>query len=211
MGLTIDQGAGAMGSVNSDGVYSVNDWPESTLTLLVGAPKSEFVDYVQSDGSIYVVSHYSLQTYMTMDAQSTLTRYPVLTSLSNLRALTITTAKGEQQYLITQEELLDADGNPQLDDDGFPLLTDAVYVNGTPVAYEAFEAAYNRLLMATVSGVLPAVWYTTELPHTTYTFHTKTGITHTIALTPFDALHDAVLVDGCAMFYIIRGGLGWGL
>jgi hypothetical protein len=48
----------------------------------------------------------------------------------------------------------------------------------------------------------------TDPPHTTYTFVSTTGLKHTVALAKFDALHDAVIVDGNALLlYRIDGGM----
>ena len=66
---------------------------------------------------------------------------------------------------------------------------------------------YNSLLAVTVSGTLPEGWQPTGVVHTRFTFETRTGTQHTIELTPFDALHDAVICDGCAMFYLIKDGM----
>lgn len=207
--LTIDQGAGTVGSAGTDGVYGLTEWPASTITLAVGAAKSDYVDYVLYNGCICMTSHYSMQTLMDMDAQSTLTRYPVLTSLSNLSSLTITQGETTHTWTIEDVDVLDEDGMPVQNEDGQYVLERAVSMDGAAVSYEAFEASYNQLLIATVSGALPEAWQPIEPAHTTYTFHTRTGVEHTIALIAFDALHDAVIVDGCAMFYIIRGGLAF--
>ena len=53
---------------------------------------------------------------------------------------------------------------------------------------------------------LPEGWGTEETPHTVYAFDDVAGDRHTVALTAFDALHDAVIIDGSAVFYLIRGG-----
>ena len=58
-----------------------------------------------------------------------------------------------------------------------------------------------------MSGWLPEGWAAAEAPHTTFTFEATDGETHTLALTTFDALHDAVTLDGCTLFYLIRDGM----
>ena len=97
-------------------------------------------------------------------------------------------------------------GREIYDEDGNPVYTVTVTCNGVPVDYAAFEAAYNNLSLVTVSGTLPAAEAITAQPHTVYTFTDVDGTVHTVALATFDVLHDAVIVDGHAAFYLIKGG-----
>ena len=76
--------------------------------------------------------------------------------------------------------------------------------NGEAIDYAAFEAAYSALLPVTVSGLLPET--TDAAPHTVYTFTDVDGTVHTVALATFDALHDAVTVNGHQAFYLIKNG-----
>ena len=79
--------------------------------------------------------------------------------------------------------------------------------DGAEVSYSEFSAAWEQLRAVRVTGWLPDGFTVTEPVHTTLTFTTVTGKTHTLALAPYDALHDAVIVDGTALFYLISGGL----
>ena len=58
-----------------------------------------------------------------------------------------------------------------------------------------------------VTGWLPTGYQSTEAAHTTLTITTASGKVHTIELAKYDALHDAVIVDGTALFYLIAGGV----
>lgn len=205
--LTVHQAAGRVGMADENGVWNAVDWPESTFTLAIGDAKTDNVDWVLVDGSIYVTSHFSLAVLTDLSAQSTLTRYPVLVSLSNLRRLNVETPEGTTVYDVAREAQMNEDDQAATDENGQALYDCTVQKDGKAFPWASFEAAYNRLLIATVSGDLPQGWETEEPPHTRYTFETVTGVTHTLALYRYDAMHDAVSVDGCAMFYIIRGGL----
>ena len=210
MVLTIHQAAGSVGLADEDGVWESTDWEASELTFTVGGEKSDVTDYVLVDGRIYITSHYSLDVFMSLAAADTLTRYPVRVSLSNLRELTIAGRESSVSYTLDRVEVTDDAGELILDDDGNTQYDVTVRVSdGSDVSYDAFKAAYDALLVATVSGSLPEGWQPTEEVHTLYTFSTLTGVEHTIGLTRFDALHDAVEVDGCAMFYIIHDGLAF--
>ena len=89
------------------------------------------------------------------------------------------------------------------------LSKESAALNGQEIPYASFEAAYNELLKVTVSGWLPEGWAAAEAPHTTFTFEAMDGETHILALTAFDALHDAVTLDGCTLFYLIRDGMAF--
>ena len=211
MVLTIHMAAGALGTVSELGTYDVVDWPESMVTITVGAAQSDMVDYVRVEDSIYLTSHFLLDVFMSVNPADTLTRYPVLTSLSNLSRLVIETSAGTSVYEVTRTEQVAANNDLVYDEEGHIVCDVTVTKNGQEIGWGAFEAAYNDLLMVTVSGSLPKGWVQTEAPHTKYTFETVTGVTHTIELARFDAMHDAVIVDGCAMFYLINGGLHFAL
>ena len=54
--------------------------------------------------------------------------------------------------------------------------------------------------------MLPEGEYSLEEPPYRYLFTDVDGTVHEVGLTTFDALHDAVIVDGHAAFYLIKGG-----
>lgn len=205
--LTVHQAAGSIGTVGLTGEYDVTDWPASELTFTVGGEQSEVVDYVLYNGAIYLTSHFSMNTFMTIEPANTVTRYPVRTAFSNLASLTIRRENDDVTYVLTRTERVAANNDLEIGDDG-QVLYDAVCTrNGEEISWMTFEAAYGNLLLTTVSGTLPDGWKPAAGPTEEWIFCTVTGVEHTIALTPFDAMHDAVLVDGCAMFYLIHGGL----
>lgn len=205
--IAIHQAAGSIGGVNEEGTYTVTDWPEDTFTLTVGGAKNEDVDYVRYEDGIYISSHYLLQVFMTLDALDTLNRYVVPTALGNLASLTIEQGEETTEYVLTRRERVTANNELETDAEGAPVYDVTVERNGQEMTYAALEAMYNRLITVTVSGRLPAGWTTDEPPHTRLIFHDVSGDSHVVALTAFDALHDAVFLDGEAVFYLIHGGL----
>ena len=207
--LEIHQAAGATGTLDEDGVYGVTDWPESTFTFTVGGAKSDMVDYVLVDGSIYVSSHFLLEVFMDMDVKNSVSRYTVPVALGNLSRLTVESGGDRQDYSIIRNEQV-AENNALITDSEGQVQYDLTCeLNGQAIPYASFEAAYNELLKVTVSGWLPEGWAPAEAPHTTFTFEAVDGETHTLALTAFDTLHDAVTLDGCTLFYLIRDGMAF--
>ena len=205
--LSIHQAAGSIGTTGLDGVYSVTDWPEDTFTLTVGDAKSDAVDYVLVGEKIYISSHFSLNVFMEMDVLATLSRYTVPVALGNLHRLTVRTGSQERVYTITRTEQVDESNALVTDSEGNVLYDRSCELNGSMLAYAKFEAAYNELLKISVSGNLPEGWTTKEPAHTTFIFEAFSSESYTLELVPFDAMHDAVLLDGNALFYLIKHGM----
>ena len=203
--VTAHMAAGSLASTGADS--TVTDYGEETFVLTVGGERTELTDYVLWEGNIYVASRFSLSGFLTLDPLSTLNRYPVLTSLSNLRSLTVENADGAVTYDVCYEEVVNPDNSLAADESGQPVYNASVTRNGEAMRWEAFENAYQSLLLVTVSGNLPEGWQPSGSAHTRMTFRTRTGVEHTIALYGWDAMHDAVEVDGETVFYLVRDGM----
>ena len=206
--LTIDihMAAGTIAANGSDGAVTPTDYPESTVTFVIGGAKSDMVDYVLCGDSIYVSSHFTVSMFMDYDAASTMSRYPVQVALGNLAALTIREGDAITEYTLTRTEQVAPNNELITDESGLPIYDVTVQRNGEQVDYTAFETAYNALTLVTVSGTLPGNAALHSAPHTAYAFTDVDGTAHTVELATFDVLHDAVIVDGHAAFYLIKGG-----
>ena len=202
--LEMHMAAGSTGTVGSEGVYDVSDWEERTKTLTIGKAKSDMVDYVLYDGKIYTISHFSVSAFTDTEALSTAARYLVATPLNSLESVTVAEeGKEPVRYGLIRfdEEQTDSDsGNTETE------RTIRCIRNGEEIPYETFAAAYERMLTVTVSGKLPE-GYEAEEAHTKYTFRTVSGGTHTVELCDYDGIHDAVIMDGCMEFYLIKGAM----
>ena len=191
MVLSFHMAAGSTGTVTESGVYDVTDWEEETVKLLIGEPYNEMMDYVQYEDAVYSMAAFTLSPFLEINPMDLAARYPVLTPLDSLISLTVEKMGQENtEYEIVREEGQNT----------------RCLKNGREIAWETFEAAYNRLLVVTVSGMLPkdAKW---GKAHTKYTFHSVNGGTHIVFLSDFDGMHDAVTLDGETLFYLIRGGM----
>lgn len=207
--IAVHQAAGSIGTTGTDGVYTVTDWPESSFSLTIGGAKSDMVDYVLVDDSIYVTSHFTLEVFLGMEPISTISRYTVPVALGNLESLTVRQGENEAVYTLTRTEQVATNNDLVTDSAGNVVYDIACDCNGRTVAYQSFESAYNDLLKVTVSGFLPTGWKAEEKPHTAFVFQAVTGECYTLELTRFDALHDAVLLDGNAVFYLIHDGMNF--
>ena len=197
--LTFHMAAGSTGTVSDIGVYDIVGHEESTVMIRVGKARDELADYVLFGDEIFTVSHFTLSAFTQPDPLGTTARYPVLTPLASLESLTLEENGETFEYVLREKERTgeEAEGESP----GREVL-----LNGMLIPWETFEAAYDRLLTVTFSGTLPkgAEW---KEPYKKYTFRTLSGGTHTVTLSDWDGIHDAVTVDGSALFYLIRDGM----
>ena len=193
--IELHMAAGSTGTVSDMGVYDVVEREERTETLILGSSKTEMVAYVRYGDEIYTISHFSVSVFTETDPAATLARYVAATPLNSLESVTLETAEGEDRYAIVRID------DSTEEDTGRRCLK-----NGEEISYEAFKAAWERLMTVTVSGKLPKNW-TVRDTEKKYTLRTVSGGTHTIELSGFDGLHDAVTLDGHTVFYLIKGGM----
>ena len=211
MNIEVHMAAGMIGVTNAAGAVEATDFPASTVTFVIGGEKNDMVDYVRFGDEIYISSHFTMGMFLDYDVSATMSRYPVMTALGNLATLTIREGDTVTEYVLTRTAQVAANNDLITDEYGNPIYDVTVACNGEPTDYAAFEAAYNALTLVTVSGALPEGEPITAEPHTIYTFTDVDGTMHTVALATFDVLHDAVIVDGHAAFYLIKGGFKLGL
>lgn len=116
--IRLHQAAGTIGAVGTTGSYATTDYPEATITLVIGEQESDLVDYVLYNGGIYRCSTLLLRGVMNADWQETITRYPVLTALGNLASLSRETADGVDTWVITRTEQVAENNDLVTDDEG---------------------------------------------------------------------------------------------
>ena len=170
--------AGSTGTVGASGVYDVEEREEHTETITVGASKSEMVAYVRYGDEIYTLNHFTLNVFTQAKPLSTVARYTVATPLNSLESVSVE-KQGAEEVRYTLERKKTAENAETEEDAGYRCMR-----NGEEISYDAFAAAWERLLTVTVSGG-----------------------THTVELSDYDAMHDAVTMDGHTLFYLIKGGM----
>ena len=194
--LELHMAPGSTGTVSDLGVYNVTEREGGTVTLGISRSDNEMIDYVRFGDEIYKVSHLSLSAFVDANAEGTAARYIAPVPLNSLESITI--EQNGETVTYTVERTGETD--PDTAEEKVICRKD-----GEEISREAFEAAYERLLTVTVSGKLPkgAEW---EEAHTKYTFRTVSGGTHTVELSSWDGMHDAVTMDGETRFYLICRG-----
>ena len=145
---------------------------------------------------IYTVSTFTLSAFTEAVPMNTVAHYPVLTPLDSLESLTVEENGTVREYILSEKGKTE-EGEEQ---------TRKCLLDGQEIPWESFEAAYDRLLTVTFSGTLPenAQW---NEAYKKYTFRTLSGGTHTVELSDYDGMHDAVTMDGHTLFYLIKNGM----
>ena len=201
--IELHMAAGSTGTVSDYGVFDVVDWEERTETLTLGSSRSEMVVYVLYGEEIYTISHFSVDVFTKTQPMATVARYTVATPLNSLDSITVEKPEDSVRYAIVRTD----DDTAANEQEGTEENTQyRCMKNGEEISYDAFDAAWERLLTVTVSGRLPGGWQKKET-HTKYTLRTVSGGTHTIELSDYDGMHDAVTLDGHTRFYLIKGGM----
>ena len=201
--LELHMAAGSTGTVGASGVYDVVQREERVETLTVGRNLSELNVYVRYANDVYTMTNVSLNVLVKASPLNSLARYVAITPLNSLESVTVEKAGEEAvMYLLTRPEKTSAESQGEDQEQRSVICTR----NGEEIAYDAFEAAWERLLTVTVSGKLPKEYQPGET-HTKYTMNTVSGAVHTVELSDYDGLHDAVTLDGHAFFYLIKGGM----
>ena len=200
--IEIHMAAGSTGQITAGGAYGVQDRKEESLRLFIGKSRNEMTDYCLWNDTIYTISHFSWTTIAEMDPKTTLARYPVTVEAENLKSLEIRRGDGSADLYELKRSTRPAET------EGEPDKTETVCLkNGNQMDYSVFSAAYDRMRVVSFSGELPEGWIPKK-PHTILIFTTLSGKSRRVELSEFDSMHDAVTVDGCTLFYLIRDGMG---
>ena len=198
--IELHMAAGTTGTVGAAGVYDVEECEERTEILTIGSSKSDMSAYVLYGNEVFTISYYSVNVFIKAKPMNSAARYVVITPLSSVESVTVEKQDAETvRYTVTknavsEESLSDENG-------GYTCTR-----NGEEIPYTVLSAAWDRLLTVTVSGRLTKD-YQPKAVHTRYTVHTVSGTTHTIELSDFDGMHDAVTLDGHTLFYLIKDGM----
>lgn len=197
--LEIHQAAAQVADVNDSGTYEVGDYPESTFTLKVGNAQRDYVYYCQAGDRIYLVSSLSLPIIGAFAPDSTLTLQPFHLPVETLAFLTVKKGEATETYTVEHEQ----------QDSGEAEAAQSISVrkNGEEIPYADFSARMTSLQAVAVSGRLPEGFASEKSPTYSMVFTFLDGRTRTIECVPYDALHDALRVDGVFLHYLIKGEL----
>jgi hypothetical protein len=209
--ITLHQAAGEIAAVGESGAYEITPYPESTLTLTIGTAGDDYVDYVEVDGSIYLVSTISQPLLSSLVPENTLLLQPAAISLDSIKTLAVEHNGESRTYTLKRVERVLPNNELATDEQGNVLMDTFVDMNGKEASFPDFEAAVTALQSVTVSGRLPKGFVPEGGGSARLTFTLTDGRTRTLETAPFDALQDALSVDGTYLYYLPKGALDKGL
>ena len=184
--LTVHQARGLENVPDAQGVIVREMAEESTNKIELGGEHNDTLRYLAFEGSIHWFNRYQIAFVYELKPLQTLQNKPLNVPLALLRSL-------------------------RIDDDFYALSGDEanlqVTKNGEPYNAELFTSRYDTFIKTNVSGLLPTGFEPSEEITRTVTMELVTGEKRVITLTPFDALHNAVGIDGVYLHYLIKGGL----
>ena len=198
--LELHMAAGSTGTVSEFGVYDVVEREGGTVTLDIARDEGGMIDYVRFGEEIFRVNHYlSLSAFLDTDPADTAALYIAPVPKDSLERMTVE----QEGVTVTYTVERTGETNPETAEEIVICRKD-----GAEISREAFEAAYDRLMTVTVDGSLPENTRV-NAPHTKYTFRAASGGTHTVELSEWNGMHDAVTLDGETRFYIVRQEAGF--
>jgi hypothetical protein len=209
--ITLHQAAGEIAAVGETGAYGVMHYPESTLALTIGTAGDDYVDYVEVGGSIYLVSTISQPLLGSLVPENTLLLQPAAISMDAIASLVVEQNGESRTYTLRRVERVLPNNELATDEEGNVLMDTFVDLNGKESSFPDFEAAITALQSVTVSGRLPEGFVPGENPSVKLIFTFLDGRTRTLDAAPFDALQDALSVDGTYLYYLPKGELEKGL
>ncbi len=209
--ITVHQATGEIASIGDSGTYEITPYPESTLVLTIGTAGDDYVDYVEADGTIYLVSSISQPLLNSLVPEKTLLLQPAAIPLDTIQSVAVEKDGVRREYVLRRVEQLLPNNELATDEQGNVLFDTFVDLGGKEASISDFEAAITALQAVTVSGRLPENFSSGENPFVRLVFTLMDGRTRTLESVPFDALHDALGVDGTFLYYLPKGALEKGL
>lgn len=208
--LVIREGEGAAAQTNAAGALTGSLKPAAEAVVTLWPLNGEAAGYCEVGGRLYRFYRLSLEFLYTLDlTRDTLSLTPADIPLEDLAALTVTVGDSRDEYRLTRTERVLENNALETDAQGSVLYDTTVTRNGEPMRLDAFAARLEALNAIRVGGRLPQGFTPGEAPAGTMVFTTRSGLTRTVTLAPYDALHNAVGVDGVYLFYLVKGGLSF--
>ncbi|MBQ7455847.1 MAG: DUF4340 domain-containing protein [Clostridia bacterium] len=179
------------------------------LTFALGDADTDVTFYCLYRGEVVRMTTFTCGFLLTQGYESLLSPAPFNAPTNDLLSLTV----DGKTYEISLRERVLPNNEFERDADGNVLYDVAVSREGIAVDSEAFLTAYRALLSLRTTDRLPDGWQIPDGAEPVWAASfTRESMTRTVALYPCDALHDAVAVDGAALFRVEKGwgeGISW--
>lgn len=187
-------------------------WQEEgkRYTLLLGNETGKSGVYLMWEGMIYKASNFLLGFWKEIIPEQLLLRTPVNFLTNQLRYISFRCGEYRQAYEFYLVEALTENNEIATDEYG-EILYDAAVKRAGEAEYmdaEAFLSWYTALAALAPAGRLPEGWRPPEgMEAEGEILLTSQETARVISFYPYDALHDAMAVDGVCVFYIEKSFL----
>ncbi len=176
---------------------------EREYVLKLGNETGKSGVYLIWEGGVYKASNFLLGFWKTLNPRGMVLSNPVNFQVNNLDEVGLSASGIARAYEVRMVESITENNQIATDEYGQTLYDMAVRRGGESedMDAEAFADWYKRLAALSGDGALPEGFVLSGESRATITLK-NSHLTRTIDFYPFDALHDAMAVDGVALFYI---------
>ena len=196
---------------DKDEVVGEKVLPAYQLTFEIGGDDSEVAFFCQYRDDIVKISRFSANFMLEQTYEELLLTAPANAPTNDLLAFAWKTETQEKRYTFELVERLLENNEFETDENGNVLHDLQVFRDGAPCDAAAFLYAYRSLVELHTVRRLPQGYAVQGTPRLMVTL-TRSASVRTLAFYPYDALHEAVMVDGVALYYVEKGwdaGLEW--
>ena len=182
--------------------------PETEYTLLLGDETGRSGVYLIWDGRVFKASNFLLGFWKQLDFNSFLLQSPVNFLISSLTRVSVEAPGIKAAYAVEMVESITENNLIATDDYGRVLYDCEITREGEagPMDAQTFLNWYVTLAALSPDGRLPEGYQPAGESRGTLVIESG-QLRRVIGFYPFDALHDALMVDGVAVYYISRDGL----
>ena len=177
--------------------------PEMVYTLRVGGETGKSGVYVQWQDQVFTASNFLFGFWKELQPLDYVLQTPVNLLVNDLNEVRFTRGGATRAYQVRMVEQITENNQIAVDEYGRVLYDCAVKREGEnqDMDAEVFLAWYTRLASLAGDGKLPDGWAASGESRAEITL-VNDHLTRVITLWPYDALHDAIAVDGVALSYI---------
>jgi hypothetical protein len=177
--------------------------PETVYTLQLGDETGKSGVYALWENKVYKASNFLLGFWKSLNPMDYLLQTPVNFYVNNLCALTFSMDGRIRRYEVRMVESITENNQIAADEYGRILYDCAVRRAGEnqDMDAEAFLSWYTRLASLSGDGRLPDDFVLSGESRCTILLENDNW-TRQIDFYPYDALHDALAVDGMALYYV---------
>ena len=203
--VTLTQAKTVIRGETAEGQQVTVDVPEREYTLLIGNETGKSGLYLLWENQVFRASNFLLGFWKEMDAESLLSQQPVSFQVNDLQSVSLTAGDAAGSFRVAMVESVTENNQIATDEYGRTLYECEItrLPGGEAVDQEAFLTWYASLSSLRPAGRLPEGYALSGGPEAVLTLESG-ALTREIALYPYDALHDALTVDGTALYYVSR-------